>query len=106
MATHFSILAWRMPWTEEPNGLQSMGLQSQTRLSNFHLLTHTDNLASYLQLQVPGLFKKSFGGCFKNVDFFFSREYKGQRGRYTSQQNTTKKSQFCLVGYYCQQSRA
>ena len=71
MATHFSILAWRMPWTEEPNGLQSMGLQSQTRLSNFHLLTHTDNLASYLQLQVPGLFKKSFGGCFKNVDFFF-----------------------------------
>ena len=70
MATHFSILAWRMPWTEEPNGLQSMGLQSQTRLSNFHLLTHTDNLASYLQLQVPGLFKKSFGGCFKNVDFF------------------------------------
>ena len=25
MATHFSILAWRMPWTEEPGGLQSMG---------------------------------------------------------------------------------
>ena len=27
MATHFSILAWRIPWTEEPSGLQSMGLQ-------------------------------------------------------------------------------
>ena len=27
MATHFSILAWRIPWTEEPGGLQSMGLQ-------------------------------------------------------------------------------
>ena len=27
MATHSSILAWRMPWTEEPGGLQSMGLQ-------------------------------------------------------------------------------
>ena len=26
MATHFSILAWRIPWTEEPGGLQSMGL--------------------------------------------------------------------------------
>ena len=26
-ATHFSILAWRIPWTEEPNGLQSMGQQ-------------------------------------------------------------------------------
>ena len=27
MATHFSILAWRIPWTEGPGGLQSMGLQ-------------------------------------------------------------------------------
>ena len=27
MATHSSILAWRIPWTEEPGGLQSMGLQ-------------------------------------------------------------------------------
>ena len=27
MAIHSSILAWRLPWTEEPGGLQSMGLQ-------------------------------------------------------------------------------
>ena len=27
MATHSSILAWLIPWTEEPGGLQSMGLQ-------------------------------------------------------------------------------
>ena len=27
MATHSSILAWRIPWIEEPGGLQSMGLQ-------------------------------------------------------------------------------
>jgi len=27
MATHSSILAWRIPWTEKPGGLQSMGLQ-------------------------------------------------------------------------------
>ena len=27
MATHSSILAWEIPWTEEPCGLQSMGLQ-------------------------------------------------------------------------------
>ena len=27
MATHFSILAWEIPWTEEPGMLQSMGLQ-------------------------------------------------------------------------------
>ena len=25
MATHYSVLAWRIPWTEEPGGLQSMG---------------------------------------------------------------------------------
>ena len=27
MVTHSSILAWRIPWTEEPHGLQSMGSQ-------------------------------------------------------------------------------
>ena len=26
MATHSSLLAWRIPWTEEPGGLESMGL--------------------------------------------------------------------------------
>ena len=35
MATHSSILAWDIPWTEEPGGLQSMGSQkSQTGLSD------------------------------------------------------------------------
>ena len=32
--THSGILAWRIPWTGEPGGLQSMGSQSQTWLSN------------------------------------------------------------------------
>ena len=32
MATHSSILAWEIPWTEDPGGLQSMGAQkSQTK---------------------------------------------------------------------------
>ena len=35
METHSSILAWKIPWTEKPGGLQSMGSQSQTRLSDF-----------------------------------------------------------------------
>ena len=39
MAIHSSILAWKMPWTEEPGGLQSMESQSQTRLSD--RLQHT-----------------------------------------------------------------
>ena len=32
MAIHSSILAWEIPWTEEPGGLHSMGPQSRTRL--------------------------------------------------------------------------
>ena len=35
MATHSSILAWRIPWTEEPGGLQSTGFpKSGTQLSD------------------------------------------------------------------------
>ena len=37
MATHSSILAWTIPWTEEPGGLQSMGLQSRTRLERLSM---------------------------------------------------------------------
>ena len=39
IATHSSILAWRIPWTEEPGGLQSMELQSLTRLRDSHYTT-------------------------------------------------------------------
>ena len=35
MATHSSILAWEIPWREEPGGLPSMGWQSWTWLSNY-----------------------------------------------------------------------
>ena len=42
MATHSSILAWEILWTEEPGGLQSMGSQkSQTQLSNETTATTT-----------------------------------------------------------------
>ena len=41
MTTHSSILSWRIPWTEEPGGLQSIASQSWTQLSNWH--THTRN---------------------------------------------------------------
>ena len=39
MATHSSILAWRIPWTEEPGGVQSMG--SQRVGHNWSDLVHT-----------------------------------------------------------------
>ena len=46
MATHSSILAWRIPWTEEPAGLQSMGSQRvghswATKRAHAHTHTHT-----------------------------------------------------------------
>ena len=41
MATHSSTLAWKIPWTEEPGRLQSMGLlRVKTRLSNFTFTFH------------------------------------------------------------------
>ena len=46
MATHSSILAWKIPWTEEPFRLQSMESQSRTQLSDFtiDLLTGKPNV--------------------------------------------------------------
>ena len=46
MTTHSSILAWRIPWTEEPGRLQSMGLQRVrnnlvTEHACMHYLSHT-----------------------------------------------------------------
>ena len=40
MATHSGILAWRIPWTEEPGGLQSIGVaKSRMRLKRFSTYT-------------------------------------------------------------------
>ena len=38
MATHSSILAWRIPWTQEPGGLQSMASQRVDRTEQLTLL--------------------------------------------------------------------
>ena len=40
MATHSSILAWEIPWTEEPGGMYSMESQSQTLLSDWTTATY------------------------------------------------------------------
>ena len=41
MATRSSILAWRIPWTEEPGGLQSKGSQRVMTEATEHTRTHT-----------------------------------------------------------------
>ena len=46
METHFSILAWKIPWMEEPSGLQSMGCKesdTNERL-HFHFLVLQESL--------------------------------------------------------------
>ena len=41
MATHSSILAWRIPWTEEPGRLQSMDHKESDTTEHAHTHTHT-----------------------------------------------------------------
>ena len=62
MVPHSSTLAWQIPWTEEPGGLQSMGLQSWTRLSDFTFTFHFHALekkmathSSVLAWRIPGM---------------------------------------------------
>ena len=46
MAIHSRILAWKIPWTKEPNGLQSMGLQrvEHDRVTSLSKVMKTDSL--------------------------------------------------------------
>ena len=57
IAPHSSILAGKIPWAEEPGGLQSTGAQSQTRLSTHmrvhahtHTHTHTEDIKYDLRI--------------------------------------------------------
>ena len=67
MAPHSSTLAWKIPWAEEPGGLQSMGsAKSWTRLSDFtftfrsHALEkETATHSSVLAWRIPGTGKPS-----------------------------------------------
>ena len=52
MATASSTLAWKIPWTEEPCRLQSMGSQSRTRLNDFTSLHFHSCIAMFSSFQV------------------------------------------------------
>ena len=61
MAPHSSILAWKIPWMDEPGGLQSMGSLSRIRLSDFTFTFHFHALekemathSSILAWTIPG----------------------------------------------------
>ena len=55
MATHYSILAWRIPWTVEPGGRQSMGLQ---RVRQIEQLTKSKKISVKCQITQNYLFKE------------------------------------------------
>ena len=59
MATHFSILAWKTPWTEEPSGVQSTGSQ---RIGHDSAQTHTHSLIQAIipHQQTKIIFKKLY----------------------------------------------
>ena len=55
MATHSCILAWEIPWTEEPGRLQSMGLQkSWTQLTQQHQCIRQERLRLLCPWDYPG----------------------------------------------------
>ena len=54
MATHSSILAWKLPWTEEPGGPQSMGLQRARHDCVQHMVQELEEaIASGLRWSEP-----------------------------------------------------
>ena len=63
MAPHSSILAWKVPWTEEPGGLQSLGVaEGRTRLSDFTFTFHFHALekemathSTVIAWRIPGM---------------------------------------------------
>ena len=54
MATHFSILVWRIPWTEETGGIQSMGLQ---RAGHKITVRESNNVLIFLMMAEVNFFK-------------------------------------------------
>ena len=69
METHSSVLAWRIPWREEPEGLQPMGSQRVRHDWSDLAYMHTHSLTSHLALQHPPAsqpccpVQTSFTGC-------------------------------------------
>ena len=68
MATHSSILAWRILWTEDPGGLPFMGSQSWTRLKQLSMHACMPYLTSFFLLKAEN--KQCLVGMGKRLDIF------------------------------------
>ena len=69
MATHSSILAWRIPWIEEPGRLESMGLQREGQNWVTNTLNFFDNLER--KSNVSSLYFSEFIGKIQNIGIFW-----------------------------------
>ena len=56
MATHSSVLAWRIPGTGEPGGLPPLGSQSRTRLKRFSSSSSSSTYGSNRWIRTPSFF--------------------------------------------------
>ena len=65
LASYWSILVWRIPWIAEPSGLQSVGLQSHTRLKQLSMHTSTTKTKSIKDKKE----NQSRPTCIMNTDF-------------------------------------
>ena len=76
MATHSSILAWRIAWTEEPGGLQSMGLQrvrhnGATNTTTTHVHVQNDGSVRLFTVVQFGLAQvENHQWCLPQAEFF------------------------------------
>ena len=68
MATHSSILAWRIPWTEEPGGLQSMGRKELDTTAQ--LSSHMHACTTLLNLLIKSNNLLEFCGFLDTVEYY------------------------------------
>ena len=53
MVTHSNILAWKIPWTEDPGGLQSIGCKELDTTEQLTLSTHIQNYKMIMEYKSP-----------------------------------------------------
>ena len=76
MATHCSTLAWKIPWTEEPGGLQSIGSQKVRRAGYIYIYsTLGRNTCNWPKEVLVVTFQNPLGG-FKNIQALHCRPFK------------------------------
>ena len=101
MATHSGILAWRIPWTEEPGGLQSIGMQRFEHDQE----TNTFTFRVMVRVTVRVRFRQEPGQCLRSQAMNFGLDPKELEShlkplgrRYYDQISFQERTQDCCTG--------